>query len=145
MNKLVAYVQDKPWMAVDNTPGSPYRGSVYMSWTLLNRDGTSDIRFTRSGTGGQTWSPPIALARLATSDLREVLQGSFIATGPKGEVYVAWYDSRVNGMRIRKSTDGGATFSGAVTALAPLGCVLSTYVNGGFEVPAFGQAAVDTT
>ncbi|PYV10470.1 MAG: hypothetical protein DMG07_21065, partial [Acidobacteria bacterium] len=145
MTGRLAGSHDKPWMAVDNTPGSPYRGSVYTSWTLLNRDGTSDIRFTRSGTGGQTWSPPIALARLATSDLREVLQGSFIATGPKGEVYLAWYDSRVNGMRIRKSTDGGATFSGAVTALAPLGFVFSTYVNGGFEVPAFGQAAVDTT
>src|SRR5207245_6769525 len=105
----------------------------------------SDVRCPRSVTVGHSCSPPSALARLATIYLLEVLQGSFIATGPKGEVYVAWYDSRVNGMRIRKSTDGGATFSGAVTALAPLGFVFSTYVNGGFEVPAFGQAAVDTT
>ncbi len=135
---------DKPWFTVDNTAGSPNRGNLYLSWTLFQQN-ESSIRFVRSTDGGQTWSPAGALARLslAETQAREVIQGSFIATGPNGEVYVIWYDSRAGGVRIRKSTDGGASFGDPVTALSPVGFQFSRYVNGHFDVPAFFQVVVD--
>ncbi len=137
---------DKEWMTVDNTSGSPYRGNVYVSWTQFGMN-TSSIRFVRSTDGGQTWSPAAAVAELSREETqaRQVLQGSYIATGPGGEVYVAWYDSRVGGIRLRKSVDGGVTFSDPVTALTPVGFSFSVFLTGQFDVPAFPQLAVDTS
>jgi hypothetical protein len=39
--------------------------------------------------------------------------GAHLTTGPSGELYVAWPDTASRELRIRKSTDGGATFSAA--------------------------------
>jgi len=137
---------DKEWMAVDNHPASRFRGNVYVSWTMFSPQ-TSSIRFVRSTDGGLTWSQAMAVTELSQQDnlAEQVVQGSFIATGPGGEVYVAWYDSRVNGIRLRQSLDGGATFSDPVTALSPVGFTFSVYLTGNFDVPAFPQIAVDSS
>ncbi len=137
---------DKEWMAVDNNPASRFRGNVYVSWTMFGPQ-TSSIRFVRSTDGGLTWSQALALTELSPEDnlAEQVVQGSFIATGPGGEVYVAWYDSRVSGIRLRKSVDGGATFSDPVTALSPVGFTFSVFLTGNFDVPAFPQIAVDSS
>src|SRR5262249_5036112 len=128
---------DKSWMAVDNTPGSPYRGNIYVSWTFFSAN--TSIRLVRSTDGGQTWSPSVSLGTGA-------VQGSTIATGPNGEVYVAWYESSTNvgGTRLRKSTDGGLTFSTVVTALPQNIFLQGNIVTGNHEVPPFASLAVDS-
>ncbi|MBZ5626097.1 MAG: glycoside hydrolase [Acidobacteriia bacterium] len=138
---------DKPWMTVDNIAGSPYRGNIYVTCTRFVSSGQDSISFMRSTDGGKTFSQAIALTTISASEAAAIqdVQGSFIAIGPGGETYVSWYDTRVNGIRLAKSTDGGVTFSDPVTALAGIGFGSSYYVPGTFDVAAFGQIAVDTS
>jgi hypothetical protein len=137
---------DKPWMTIDNIAGSPYRGSIYVTCTRFVSSGQDSIVFMRSADGGKTFSMAIPLTTISASeaDANQDVQGSFIAIGPAGEVYVSWYDTRVDGIRVAKSTDGGVTFSDPVTALSGLGFGSSYYVPGTFDVAGFGQIAVDT-
>ena len=138
---------DKPWMTVDNIAGSPFRGNIYVTCTRFVASGQDSISFMRSTDGGKTFSQALALSTIGASEVAafQDLQGSFIAIGPNGEVYVSWYDTRVDGIRIARSTDGGATFSSPVTALSSIGFGSSYYVPGTFDVAAFGQVAVDTS
>ncbi len=145
-------VVDKDWMAVDNVPGSPYRGSVYVSWTMfslnLGGPGLSSIQFARSTDGGRTWLQAIAITQLSPSEVQgNIVQGSYIAIGPNGEVYLSWFDSRVGGIRVSKSSDGGATFSDPATAFTRpnFGTHAASLSTGLFDIPPFGTIAVDTS
>jgi len=103
---------DKPWMAVDNMAGSPIRGNIYVTCTRFVSSGQDSISFMRSVDGGKTFSQATALSSISASEAAafQDLQGSFITIGPAGEVYVTWYDTRVDGIRIVKSTDGSDLF-----------------------------------
>jgi hypothetical protein len=138
---------DKDWMAVDNVSGSPFQGNLYVTITRFVANGQNTISLVRSTDGGQTWSSAIDLTSLSAAEAANLqgVQGSFIAIGPNGEVYVSWYDSRVDGIRIVKSTDGGATFSNPVIALSGVGFPFFIYLPGTFDVAAFPQVAVDLT
>jgi len=137
---------DKPWLAVDNMAGSAFRGNIYVTCSRFVATGQDSIVFMRSTDSGQTFSNSIALSTITAAQAVafQDLQGSFISIGPAGEIYVAWWDSRVDGIQVVKSTDGGATFSAAVTALTGIGFGGSFYVPGTFDVATFGQMAVDT-
>src|SRR2546428_5606909 len=59
---------DKPMIAVDTNPASPYRDSVYVGWdnaSLFNGKSSANnaLLFSRSADGGQTFSSPIAVSR----------------------------------------------------------------------------------
>jgi len=109
--------EDKEWIAVDNS-SAPTAGNVYVSWTRFI--GNSDmILLSRSTNHGQNWSSPLQIS-LAAQD--GAVQGSAVAVGPSGEVYVAYEVFFVGGKRqqfLAKSVDGGQTFSPA-TAATPL-------------------------
>jgi hypothetical protein len=98
---------DKEFMAIDTTE-SPYAGTIYVAWTNFIFFGQfAQITFARSTDGGKTFSAPIPLS----AQLANPVQGSSIAIGPEGEVYVTWEDFRApNSIRMRKSSDGGKTF-----------------------------------
>src|SRR5260370_37072959 len=56
---------DKPYLAVDTNPHSPFRDSVYVAWdNASNNAGKSSannaLLFARSTDAGQTFSSPIA-------------------------------------------------------------------------------------
>jgi hypothetical protein len=55
-----ANFEDKDWIAVDNSPGSPNNGNVYVTWTHFDANGTVTIDLSRSTDHGQTWSAPVA-------------------------------------------------------------------------------------
>ena len=66
--------------------------------------------FSRSTDGAATWSSPIALGS-------GCLEAGTPAVGADRSVYVAWFDCNARGgdrELVRKSTDGGASFSPAV-------------------------------
>ncbi|HEY3413253.1 MAG TPA: sialidase family protein [Armatimonadota bacterium] len=101
---------DKPYIAVDASPGSPYSGRVYVVWDRNASDGSQSIMIARSA-DGTVWQPPVRVDDAATSS------GSVIyampATGPYGEVYVVWndYGGGAGGtLLLDKSLDGGASF-----------------------------------
>ncbi len=101
---------DKDWLAVDNSNNPSTTGNVYVSWTRF--DGSSNmILVSRSTDHGQTWSIPVQVSDPWQSG---AVQGSQVAVGPLGEVYVV-YEVFLAGNRrqhfLVKSQDGGKTFT----------------------------------
>jgi hypothetical protein len=95
-------IQDKPQMTIDDWPGSPHRGRLYVTWDDLDLTGTKDkiyevVSFcdTRPSPAncdsGSAWSTPVRISDTG---------GSYItsdpAVGPDGTVYVAWWDYSAN-------------------------------------------------
>ncbi|HKB87379.1 MAG TPA: T9SS type A sorting domain-containing protein [Ignavibacteriaceae bacterium] len=96
--------EDKEYVTTDFSSASPYYNNMYVSWTRFG-SGT-DIYLVKSTDQGVSWSTPIQISN------QSGVQGSIPATGPNGEVYVAWYGSDFSSENIYfdKSTDGGVTF-----------------------------------
>lgn len=72
------------------------------------------ILFSRSVDHGASYSTPIALSLTGTD-----VSGAMPAVGPHGELFVAWEDlssAQTGVIRVRKSTDGGATWGPEITA-----------------------------
>jgi len=100
---------DKPYMAIDKSLSSPYRGNIYVSWTNFTNfaGGTSPIYFSRSVDGGLSFSNPIKISGAQLYD-----QGSQPGVGPNGEVYVSFvsYVASQIKLYVTRSLDGGVTF-----------------------------------
>jgi len=119
-----AILNDKEWIAADFHRDSEFRDRVYVTWTIfLFNPVTGDyiqspIAFASSADGGRTFSDPQLIVQDVLYD-----QGSRVAVGPDGTVYVVWLGSRLvdlyNSIWMVKSRDGGATWSDPV-AIAPL-------------------------
>ncbi|HKA52502.1 MAG TPA: hypothetical protein VKJ47_02465, partial [Candidatus Binatia bacterium] len=111
--------EDKEWIAVDNN-----NGNVYVSWTRFV--GSSDsILLSCSTTHGQVWSAP---AQINPTSQNGAVQGSQVAVGPFGEVYVVYEVFYVGGVRrhfLAKSTSGCTT--GGMIFSAPVG--ITPYFN----------------
>jgi hypothetical protein len=114
--------RDRDHLAADSNPASSHAGTVYLVWSDDQYTGcpqvfssnfvTRHIMFSRSTDGGVGWSTPITLGT-------GCLEAAIPAVGPDGSVYVSWFDCNIRGgdrELVRKSTDGGVTFSSAVAA-----------------------------
>lgn len=95
---------DKEMLWIDTHPTSPFKDNMYVAWDVPG----NGIRFARSTDKGATWSAPQSLST-------DQAIGVHLTTGPAGELYVAWPDTASRELRIRKSTDGGATFASVRT------------------------------
>jgi hypothetical protein len=126
-------LNDKEYIAVDNSPTSPFRDRVYVTWTIFAADGTAYIYEVHSNDYGQTFSSPVLVS--STSSLCSNTLGlptpqgtcnfnqdSDPFTGPDGALYVAFdnFNNTVTGsdnrsqVLLAKSTDGGQTFGAPV-------------------------------
>lgn len=115
--KSSTVLEDKPWLAVDNSSSS-FSGNVYAVWTHFTS--TSDmILLSRSTNHGVTWSKAI---QINPASQNGAVQGSQVAVGPHGEVYVSYELFTGTGAtgkhEIAKSTNGGVSF-GAKVAQTP--------------------------
>jgi len=115
MQTLDSLFEDKYYVHVDNSPSSPYFGTVYIPWKRVTpRDSATQIVISRSTDKGETWSTPVPVShRLPGSSEDTTFGQSFplAATGPNGELYVVWNHGIEHGVGFAKSTDGGNTFS----------------------------------
>jgi hypothetical protein len=105
---------DYPKIAADKGPASPHAGNLYAIAHNVHfdqdGDGTCDsvyLAFARSTNGGASWGSSQALPVASFT--------SALGIGADGAVYYASVTSEStcppgNGIRLRKSTDGGATF-----------------------------------
>ncbi|HEU5370492.1 MAG TPA: hypothetical protein VFU69_18615 [Ktedonobacterales bacterium] len=103
---------DKPMIAVDTNPNSPFRDSVYVAWDTVGfgKSSSNDaLVFSRSTDGGKTFSSPIALNDLTGGPHQVIGADPFV--GPNGEVYVAWHDVQSSQLMVASSFDGGASFN----------------------------------
>ena len=98
---------DKEWIAADVT-GGPYQNNVYVAF--VNFSSGASVDFWRSTDNGSSFSFTGNMGSGTPNP------GPNIAVGPGGRVYLAWYNGTGTGLRV--SSDGGASFSAAVTASA---------------------------
>ena len=117
---------DKPWMAID--PTNPNR--IFVTYTDFDVSGAAcgldsngfpiariAIELVRSTVGGASWTAPVVIDEVCSpaSVPGLLVQGSQVAVGPDGRVYVAWEffaeDFFTREQRIRRSTNQGASFS----------------------------------
>jgi|GEM_PF-1580145 len=132
--------QDKEMeYTVDELQTSPYVNFYYCAWTDFNV-GNGVVKVNRSTDGGHTFNNLNTLS--ASADLG---QGTTVATGPNGEVYVAWaqypggnISSGSQHIGFASSTDGGVTWH---TELAPFPVHGIRSVTGG--VATFGNTRVN--
>lgn len=95
-------LEDKPWIAVDNS-GTSSDGTVYATWShfedcenILNLAilcNTDYIELAYSVDQGAHWSSPV---RVSSPSQDGWVQGSTVAVGPDGKVYVAYEYSDPN-------------------------------------------------
>ena len=119
---------DKDWMAAD--PTNP--NNLYVTYTDFDDSGSIcgfdpngdpifrvGIELVRSIDGGDTWSAPLDIA--TSCDVG--VQGSQVVVDDRGHIYVAWLHGLMpnNEIRLRKSTDGGASFAPAVVVTTTIG------------------------
>jgi RTX calcium-binding nonapeptide repeat (4 copies) len=96
---------DKEWLACDNWPSSPFRGSCYLSYTDL---ASSPRRLATqvSRDGGLTWSAPVS-----TTPRDPNVVGAFPVVQPNGTLVVVYWNHPA--MEAARSTDNGASFTQA--------------------------------
>jgi hypothetical protein len=142
--------RDKPYIAVDGNPASRHAGVIYVAWeddvyggcpqNFADNFVARRIMFSRSSNGGARWSTPLELAS-------GCLVSAIPAVGADGSVYVVWYDCNSGGRElVRRSRDGGLTFSASVPAASDLGGCPNPLPGANFRVTgAFPTIATDPT
>jgi hypothetical protein len=138
-------LNDKPWIAVDHNPSSPFRDRIYVTWTRFifnphnGRYVQSPISEVHSSDGGRTFSSPHLI-------VGNVLygSGSHPTVGPDGTVYVFWDGSTrlaaLDSIWMVKSTDGGVNWSKPVKVSDIVGII--PIKNTGFRNNSFPAATV---
>ncbi len=117
---------DKGWMQAGPIPGNPNTTRLFIAYN-------QGVIF--SDTMGSTWSNPVSLG----SGI-----GFLPRVGPNGQLYVAYWNFG-SGMRMRRSLDGGLTFTDHLiaTRLDTWGTQDGSRFPGTFRVPPLVYLAVD--
>jgi hypothetical protein len=102
---------DKNWMTVDGSPGSPFYGRVYVAWDREDtRTGFVSPMFLRySDDQGATWSNLINVSGEVSATI-----GAQPVVQPNGDLsifYISFFDG---GQYVQTSHDGGLTFDAPV-------------------------------
>ncbi|MEW6734745.1 MAG: sialidase family protein [Acidobacteriota bacterium] len=133
--------QDKEWITADRSPSSPFKNRIYLTWTNFQPNGKANIVFARSRNRGRSFAAPKKIAESTRPN--GFVQGSMVATGPAGEIYISWIDSEIGktDIKLTRSTDGGKTFMSPVILASFRN---PTYpANGIFDANSFPSLAVD--
>lgn len=97
---------DKEWIACDNWPQSPYYGNCYLTYADF---GTSKLMTQTSRDGGLTWGPQVPSPLFD----HDSLNGTQPVIQPDGKLVILFSGRTELAESI--STDGGATFTPAIT------------------------------
>ncbi|MER3452485.1 MAG: hypothetical protein C4344_02020, partial [Acidimicrobiia bacterium] len=114
---------DKNWLWVDKAPTSPFFGRVYVSWTEFRSSRccpAEPVMVAFSADGGASFSRPVQLSGASNSVGTGGRQGTQVASGPDGTLFVVWNEG--NAQVIAISRDGGRTFGRAqrIAAVSPI-------------------------
>ena len=97
---------DRDMVTIDNAPGSPFFGSVYVGYDDNGSNNAPFVLYSRDGFTNWKRSAKVANGNPTI--------GVNVATGPDGSVYATWEDYSGKKLWTAKSTDGAATFGPAV-------------------------------
>jgi hypothetical protein len=120
-----AHIIDKDWMTLDPTPNS---GRLYVTYTDFDFSGNlcgtdvnaepilrTAIEIVRSDNNGVDWTSPVIVKEVCVDT--GLVQGSQVAVGSSGEVFVAYEFSDVSGasqIEIAKAPDSLLSFASPV-------------------------------
>jgi len=135
-------LDDKPYMAIDNNTGSPFRDRIYVSFTVFAADGTGYIYEGWSSDYGRTFSAPVLVSKNSSlcpnnysafgitpenGNNCDENQFSDPFTGSDGSLYIAFDNYNTAGatnknpgadnrtqVLLAKSTNGGVSFGAPV-------------------------------
>ena len=121
---------DKEWATYD-----PVNDRIYLSWTYFDTWGSSNpndsscIYISWSGDGGETWVDPVRISdeKGNAQGGNYSMHGSYPATGPNGEVYVAWWGP--DGLMFDRSLNMGVTW------LPEDICITGQHINWIYNIP----------
>ena len=119
------FQSDKEFLQVDKHAASPFKDRIYVTWHQGNV-----MKFAVSADFGNTFT-----TQSFSSTSADLGIGSDIATGKNGEVYYVWAAFNSKTIRLRKSTDGGATFA----ATLPIASTQAAFI---FPVPSMDAREV---
>ena len=96
---------------------SPHYGNLYVGFTefrsaTTHGSGNAPVAVSKSTDGGKSFSAPQQLSPATNHDTNNGRQGTDIATGPDGSVYVAFEQASLQVVAI--SRDGGESYGKAV-------------------------------
>jgi hypothetical protein len=134
---------DKEWISVDDNPSSPFFGRVYLSWTEFRsalQNPAEPVSVAVSTDGGATFSAPKKLSPAGNNVTGNGRQGSAIATGPDGTVYVAWEEGSSQVVSI--SRDGGTKWARPVT-IGPVDDIDDPIPGSNFRTDSFLSISAD--
>lgn len=103
---------DKPWLAADRNPASPFAGRLYIVWTEFST--ITRIFVSSSANGGASWTTRTPLSPSNGSE--GFVWPPHNAVAPNGDLYVAYHattnqNGGSNGRIILfRSTNGGASY-----------------------------------
>jgi len=131
----IAAFHDKEWIAVCQDTGN-----VYVTWSWFTGLSTSQIAFTRSTNGGQTWTPAMFISETLTLEIG--VQGSQVVVDNDGTIHVSWVDFDRGVMRYTYSTNEGNSWNGPydVCDVQPMAY---TSNNGTYRTPTLPSMKVD--
>jgi hypothetical protein len=132
-----AHLDDKPAIAVDNSPGSRFAGRVYVAWTRVQRNASFVVLLSHSDDGGKTWSRPVRVNRTGKE-----LSYASVAVARNGSVYVAWDDVGEFSLQLARSTDGGMRF-GPQVRVASFAGITIPHCGAGIVIPALPRTCVN--
>jgi hypothetical protein len=133
-----ATFHDKEWIAVD-----PHNGNIYIAWAMFQGLSISQMMFSRSTDGGDTFSRPwIVISDLPGLEFQN--QGAQVVVDNQGAVHITWIDFEVGQHMYVRSTDEGQSFSDPIEVgeVTPISYQLP---NGGYRTPTLPALAVDNT
>jgi hypothetical protein len=108
------HFNDKPMIAADTNPHSPFRDRVYVAWDAASGGSNAGgIRLAHSSDHGLTFTA----TRVDDPSGPGKGIGAVPFVGPNGEVYAAWNDIKANTIAFNRSFDGGVTW-GSQTVIA---------------------------
>ena len=134
---------DKESLWVDDLPGSPYFGRVYVSYTEFRSFTccpSEPVMVTASTDGGQSFSAPKQLSPSGNNGTGNGRQGSAVRSGPDGSVYVAWEQGSAQVVAI--SRNGGGSWSRPVS-MGPVADIEDPIPGSNFRTDSFPSIAAD--
>ena len=133
---------DKNWIGVDDNPASAFFGRVYVSWTEFrsNGNGSEPMMVSVSTNGGAAFGAPKQLSPAGNNGTGNGRQGSNIATGPDGTVYVIFEQG--SSQVVSVSRDGGKKWTRPAT-VGPVTDIEDPIPGANFRTSSFPVAGVD--
>ena len=92
--------EDKEWIFCDPVVTNPTYNNIFITWTSFGP--SRGIKFRKSTNAGLNWSSTVDVSSTTYGH-----QGSNVASGTNGDIYVVW---RRSGVKFDKSTNSGTSF-----------------------------------